>query len=151
MRNLWKGFVAVALGVVAIAVAEEAAQAAKKEAVVKEGTLVCVGCHLEKQHGAEAQCSLYAKHAQGLLASDGTLWTILDNSRGHYFVTEKKLLGKPIRVHGFAFPKAQVLEAHRYDLKEGEAWVAYDFCRDCGWEKGDHKGKDLCEDCEKGK
>ncbi len=146
MKKLWMGFAVVLLGLFAAVVAEEAA---KKETVVKEGQIVCVGCHLEKQYGAEAQCTLYAKHAQGLLAADGTLWTFLDNTRGHSFITEKKLLGKPIRVHACAFPKAQVLEALTYELKEGEAWVAYDFCKNCGWEKGDHKGKDLCRDCEK--
>ncbi len=146
MKSVWKGFAAAVLGLAALAAAEEAA---RKETVVKEGQVVCVGCQLEKQYGAEAQCTLYARHAQGLLASDGSLWTFLDNTRGHYYITEKKLLGKPIRVHGDAFPKAQILDARTYDLKEGGAWVAYDFCRDCGWEKGDHQGRDLCGDCAK--
>ena len=146
MRDILKGLAVVVLAAAAVALG---AEPSKKEPVVKEGEIVCVGCHLEKEFGAEPQCTLYAKHAQGFLASDGTLWTVLDNTRGHHLVTEKKLQGKPMRFHGYAFPKTQVLEARTYELKEGDAWVAYDYCRECGWEKGDNKGLDLCEDCQK--
>lgn len=148
MRNILAA--SVLAGMIAVAAFADAPKGAKEE-IVKEGQLVCVGCHLQKEHGADAQCTLYAKHAQGLLASDGTLWTLIDNTRGHAFVTDKKLAGKPIRIHGWAFPKTQVLEIHRYDLQEGGKWAAYDYCKTCGWEPGDHKGKDLCEDCESGK
>lgn len=147
MHRILIGLLLAGLSVMAGFIGAAEPQAAKGEQVVKEGQLVCVGCHLEKQYGAIAQCTLHAKHAQGLLAEDGTLWTILDNSRGHFLITERKLQGKTLRVHGRAFPKTQVLEAHRYDLKEGEKWVAYDYCKVCGWEPGDHKGTDLCEDC----
>lgn len=146
MRRLIAGILAVA----AVALAAEGDGKPGRTEVSKEGTLVCVGCHLEKRHGARAQCTLYSKHAQGLLASDGALWTFLDNTRGHELVTNRKLLGKPVRVHGWGFPGAQVLEARRYDLREGEAWTAYDFCRNCGWERGNHDGKDLCGGCETG-
>ena len=156
LNGILKGFAGVVVGVAALALSEEhpagGVDAGKKKAeVVKEGVLVCVGCHLEKEHGASAQCTLHAKHAQGLLAPDGSLWTLLDTARGHTLVTDRKLLGKPIRLHGWGFPKAQVLEAHRYDLKEGEAWVAYDYCKECGgFEKGDNQGKDLCAGCQTG-
>ena len=150
---MFRSIGSLVIGVVALAalaLGAELDKAARKEVLI-EGQLVCVGCHLEKQYGAQAQCTLYAKHAQGLLAADGTLWTLLDTARGHYLVTDKKLLGKPIRLHGWSFPKTQVLEGHRYDLKEGEAWVAFDYCKSCGgFEKGANKGKDLCEGCQSG-
>ena len=34
--------------------------------------------------------------------------------------------------------------------KEGDAFTQYDFCKNCGFEKGDNKGKDLCEGCQSG-
>ena len=39
------------------------------------------------------------------------------------------------------------IEISKYQLKEGEKWVAYDYCKTCGWEPGDHKDTDLCEEC----
>ncbi len=128
--------------------ADDAKPAGKQPAQIA-GRLVCVGCHLEKEYGAASQCTLHSKHAQGLLAEDGTLYTILDNARGHFFVTDKKLAGAPIRIEGFTFPKAQVLEAVRYQKKDGERWVQQDYCRICGFEPGDNKGGDLCDDCQK--
>ena len=32
-------------------------------------------------------------------------------------------------------------------FKEGDKWVAYDYCKTCGFEPGDNKDKDLCDDC----
>ena len=49
------------------------------------------------------------------------------------------------------FPKAQYVEVSKYQLKDGEKWVAYDYCKNCGWEPGDHKDTDLCEECAAGK
>jgi hypothetical protein len=124
-----------------------AAAAAEKQRIEVAGTLVCLGCHLEKEYGAEAQCTLHAKHAQGFLAEDGTLYTLLDNGRGHLLITEKKLAGAPLRLEAYAFPKTQILEVIRFKKKEGGEWVQHDYCRNCGFEKGDHPGRDLCEEC----
>ncbi|MBI2931960.1 MAG: hypothetical protein HYY16_09935 [Planctomycetes bacterium] len=94
------------------------------------GRIVCVGCTLEKQEGgAEAQCTLHAKHAQGLLRVDGTLWTFVDNARGHAVITNAKLREKEIKILGWRFPKAQYIEVSKYQIKEGERWVPYDFCK----------------------
>jgi hypothetical protein len=124
-------------------------KASRKQKIELLGKLGCVGCHLEKEYAAEAQCTVHAKHAQGFLADDGTLYTILDNARGHILITEKKLAGTLLRVEGFTFPKAQVLEVVRFKKKQGDQWVQVDYCKNCGFEPGDNKGKDLCEDCAK--
>lgn len=125
------------------------AKAPKKQKVELAGKLVCVGCHLEKEYGAEAQCTVHAKHAQGFLADDGTLYTVLDNARGHFLIAEKKLAGTPLQIEGYVFPKAHVLEVVRFKKKQGEQWVQQDYCKNCGFEAGDNKGKDLCDDCAK--
>lgn len=123
-----------------------------KDRVEIAGTIVCIGCTLEKQDGgADAQCTLHAKHAQGLLAADGALWTLVDNAKGRRVITNEKLRGKEVKILGWKFPKAQYVEVSKYQVKEGDAWVAYDYCKNCGFEKGDYKDKDVCEDCAKEK
>lgn len=120
-----------------------------KDRVEIAGTIVCVGCTLEKQSGADAQCTLHAKHAQGLLAADGTLYTFVDNAKGHIVMTNEKLRGKDVKILGWTFPKSNYIELSKYQVKEGDKWVAYDYCKTCGFEKGDNKDLDLCEDCKK--
>lgn len=111
------------------------------------GKIVCIGCQLQNQAGgASSECTLHAKHAQGLLTDDGWLWTFVDNTKGHHLITEKKLLGKEIKVFGWTFPKTKYIEVSKYALKEGDEWVAYDYCKVCGFEPGDNKDTDLCED-----
>jgi hypothetical protein len=113
------------------------------------GKIVCIGCTLEQQDGgADSQCTLNAKHAQGLLMADGTLWTFVDNARGHHLITTDKLKGKEVKVLGWKFPKAQYIEAWKFQLKDGDKWVPYDYCKVCGFEAGhDNKDRDLCDDC----
>ena len=112
------------------------------------GKIVCIGCALEQQEGgADSQCTLHAKHAQGLLMADGTLWTFVDNARGHGVITNARLKDKEVKVLGWKFPKTQYVELWKFQLKDGDKWVAYDFCKVCGLEPGDHKDKDLCDDC----
>ncbi|MBI2898555.1 MAG: hypothetical protein HYY17_00035 [Planctomycetes bacterium] len=101
-----------------------------KDRVEVAGKIVCIGCTLEQREGgADAQCTLHAKHAQGLLLEDGTLWTFVDNARGHHAITNRKLLGRDVKVLGWKFPKAKYVELWKYQVKEGDAWVAYDFCK----------------------
>ncbi len=120
-----------------------------KDRVEIQGTVVCVGCALEKDSGADAQCTLHSKHALGLQGTDGLLYTFLDNAKGHIAMTNAKLRDKEVKVLGWKYPKSQVLEIFKYQVKEGDKWVAYDYCKTCGFEKGDHKDLDLCDDCKK--
>jgi hypothetical protein len=101
-----------------------------KDRVEIAGTIVCIGCTLEKQDGgADAQCTLHAKHAQGLLMADGTVWTFVDNTKGHLLITNEKLRGKEVKILGWKFPKAQYIEVFKYQVKNGDKWVAYDYCK----------------------
>ena len=95
-----------------------------------EGTVVCIGCTLQKQEGgANAQCTLHSKHAQGLLMKDKTLWTLVDNDRGHMVITNKKMRGKTVKINGWSFPKAQYIEISKYKIKKGDEWIGYDYCK----------------------
>jgi hypothetical protein len=94
------------------------------------GKIVCIGCTLENQEGgANAQCTLHSKHALGLLAADGTLWTFVDNAKGHLVITNGKLRDKEVKVLGWKFPKTQYLEISKYQVKDGDKWVPYDYCK----------------------
>lgn len=76
-----------------------------------KGELVCIGCSLKKLDGANAQCSLYAQHAIGFKTADGTLWSIVDNAKGHDIINAHKLLGhKTATINGWIFPLAHFIE-----------------------------------------
>lgn len=111
------------------------------------GTIVCIGCTLEKEAGADAQCTLHSKHAQGLLMADGALWTFVDNAKGHLVAGNDKLRGKEVKIFGWKYAKSQYIEVFKYQVKDGDKWIAWDYCKTCGFEKGDNKDTDLCEDC----
>lgn len=112
------------------------------------GKIVCIGCQLQQQQGgADSECTLHAKHAQGLVTEDGWLFTFVDNTRGHHLITNKKLLGQEIQVLGWTFPKSKYIEVSKYKLKKDGEWVQHDYCKVCGFEPGDHGDSDLCEDC----
>lgn len=114
-----------------------------------KGKIVCIGCTLENQEsGADAQCTLHAKHAQGLLMADGTLWTFVDNTKGHFLVTNEKLKDQEVAVFGWKWSKAHYIEVSKYKVKKGSKWIDYDYCKICGFEAGhDNKDTDLCPDC----
>ena len=83
--------------------------------------------------------------------ADGTLWTFVDNAKGHLVITNEKLRGKDVKVLGWRFPKAQYVEVSKYQVNEGTKdapkWAPYDYCKTCGFEPGDNHDTDLCEDC----
>lgn len=120
--------VAALLGLLA-PVQDKAKKRELKDRVEIPGTIVCVGCYLEKEAGADSQCTLHAKHAQGLLGTDGLLYTFLDNAKGHIVRTNEKLRGKEIKILGWRYPRSQVIEVSKFQLKEGDKWVQWDYCK----------------------
>jgi hypothetical protein len=75
------------------------------------GELVCVGCSLKKLDGANAQCDLYAHHAIGFKTADGTLWSIVDNAKGHDVIRSHELLEKKkATITGYLYPIAHFIE-----------------------------------------
>ena len=119
-----------AFAAIAAAAQEKPKPRDNKDRLEIAGKIVCIGCALANQEGgAEAQCTLHAKHAQGLLAADGTLWTFVDNARGHLVITNAKLKDKDVKVLGWKFAKAQYVEISKYQVKEGDKWVAWDYCK----------------------
>ncbi len=82
------------------------------------GELVCVGCSLKKLDGANAQCSIYAQHLVGFKAGDGTLWSIIDNEKGHDVTRAHTLLEhKKATITGYMFPIAHFIEIVDIDVE----------------------------------
>lgn len=146
-----RGVTAAAIGILfcaSLLFAQEKAKTKElKDRVEIPGTIVCIGCTIEKEYGADAQCTLHAKHAQGLAMADGPIWTFVDNARGHFLITNDQLRGKEVKIMGWKYPKSQYIEVSRYQVKEGDKWIAYDYCKTCGFEKGDYKDSGLCDEC----
>ena len=79
--------------------------------VAVTGELVCIGCNLKKLDGANAQCDLYAHHAIGFKTLDGTLWSIVENAKGHDIVRSHTLLeNKKAAMTGWLYPIAHYIE-----------------------------------------
>jgi len=137
------------LAVVAVAATQDFKQRDNKDRQEIAGKIVCIGCTLQKQEGgANSQCTLHAKHALGLLAADGTLWTFVDNAKGHLVIGNAKLKDKEVKIFGWKFAKAQYVEVSKYQVKDGDKWVPYDYCKTCGFEANhDNKDTDVCDHC----
>ena len=107
-----------------------------------KGELVCVGCSLKKLDGANAQCNLYAQHAIGFKAADGTLWSLVDNAKGHDITRALKLLGhKKAEISGWMFPLARFIEIDSIKV-DG---VSADQIAKAGWEEDQLLAKRLAE------
>ncbi|MBI3921536.1 MAG: hypothetical protein HY318_08980 [Armatimonadetes bacterium] len=113
----------IALGLFAMA-AMSAGVMAREDKAAKEttlsGTLVCIGCTLNKEHGAKAQCSVYG-HQHGLRTADGKIYTFLENDqskdlRAGKSKDEDNLHGKKVEVTGTVFPKTQIIDVTSYKL-----------------------------------
>jgi hypothetical protein len=73
--------------------------------------LVCLGCSLKKMSGANAQCNLYTLHDIGIRLGDGTLWSIVNNQKGHDIIRAHDLVGeKKATVTGWLYPAANHIE-----------------------------------------
>ncbi len=130
MKTVWAVAAILAIAGAVVAAQDKFKKRDNKDRQEYAGKIVCIGCTLENQDGgANAQCTLHAKHALGLLASDGTLWTFVDNAKGHLVITNAKLRDKEVKVLGWKFPKTQYVEVSKYQVKDGDKWVPYDYCK----------------------
>ncbi len=107
-----------------------------------KGELVCLGCSLKKLDGANAQCNLYSHHAIGFKAADGTLWSIVDNAKGHDIIRAHELLEhKNATISGWMFPLAHFIEIDSIEV-EG---VSAEKIAKAAWEEDQLLAKRLAE------
>lgn len=104
--------------------------------------VVCLGCSLKKLGGANAQCGLYDAHDAGLKLADGSLWSIVNNAKGHDIIrAHGAVIGKNAKVTGWMYPNAHYIEiknitvdgvskeiiaasAHKEDMKVAKALMS---------------------------
>ncbi len=104
------------------------------------GELLCVGCTLKKLDGANAQCNLYTHHAIGFRAGDGTLWSIVDNAKGHDVIQSHELLeNKKATITGWIYPLAHFIEIDEIKV-DG---VSKADIQKAGWEEDQLIAKEL--------
>jgi hypothetical protein len=104
------------------------------------GELRCIGCSLKKLDGANAQCDLYAHHAIGFMAGDGTLWSIVDNDKGHDITRAHTLLEKKkATITGWMYPLAHYIEIDEIQV-EG---ITKAEIQKTAWEEDQLMGKRL--------
>lgn len=100
--------------------------------ITLKGELVCVGCSLKKMNGANAQCSLFAHHAMGFKAGDGTLWSIVDNEKGHDIIRAHTLLGnRSATISGWIYPLAHFVEIDTIEVQG----VSMEEIQKAAWEE----------------
>ena len=108
--------------------------------VTLRGELLCIGCSLKKLDGANAQCDLYAHHAIGFRAGDGTLWSIVDNDKGHDITRSHTLLEKKkATITGWMYPLAHYIEIDEIQV-DG---VTKEEIQKAAWEEDQLMGKRL--------
>ncbi|MCP4051128.1 MAG: hypothetical protein GY730_10540 [bacterium] len=86
--------------------------------ITVEGKLVCIGCSLKKLSGANAQCSLYSQHDTGLQLKDGSIWSIVNNQKGHDIIrAHHTVINKTARITGWLYPNARHIEIDSISVK----------------------------------
>lgn len=100
--------------------------------ITLSGELLCIGCTLKKLDGANAQCDLYTHHAIGFKTADGTLWSIVDNAKGHDVINSHDLVeNKKATITGWIYPIANFIEIN--DIKVDGVTTAE--IQKAGWEE----------------
>jgi len=100
--------------------------------ITLSGELLCIGCTLKKLDGANAQCDLYTHHAIGFKTADGTLWSIVDNAKGHDVINSHDLVeNKKATITGWIYPIANFIEID--DIKVDGVTTAE--IQKAGWEE----------------
>jgi hypothetical protein len=82
------------------------------------GEIVCLGCSLKKLGGANAQCGLYDAHDAGIKLKDGTLWSIVNNAKGHDIIRgHGAVIGKKATISGWIYPNAHYIEINKITVE----------------------------------
>jgi len=111
---------------------QKAQQATKAEQVTMKGTLVCLGCDLNKAEGARAACPAYG-HKHALKTADGKYINFLENQYSADLIKGEKFHNKQIEVHGLYYANANQLDVEDFTV----AGKKMSWCGHC-------KGMDGC-------
>ncbi len=87
------------------------------EKIIIVGKIVNIAYELQhRPGGADSQDPLFSKGRQGIMTSDKSIWTFVDNIKGQDLQWNKKYLGKFVKVEGWAFYDAQYFEVDKFNI-----------------------------------
>jgi len=99
------------------------------EEVVVTGKVICLGCHLKKDKGAKAQCSIYGhtnaivlekvidQQGKKLNELNGKIYEFLHNDQSDKLIKDHQLVGKTIIVVGKIYSEANIIEVNFFKVK----------------------------------
>jgi hypothetical protein len=109
--------IAVTIIAIASAVSSVGVQAntpAVQNSVVITGEIQCIDCAVAQQWGVSSECDKYG-HRNGIVAEDGTMWTVKHSDRWAPFVHDTSIWGTVVTVDGH-----QCGAAHYVDIRTVE-------------------------------
>lgn len=83
------------------------------------GRVICIGCYLKENYGANIDCSKKGHHL-GLLTDDGSLWSFADNNQADKLISTKNMIGKTLHIEGQIFYNAHFIDLNNYQLVDSE-------------------------------
>lgn len=104
-----------------------------KDRIYLVGTVIGLEAHLKhRPGGADIEPGLLEPVTQAILTGDGRIWHLLANARGIEVLRNPRWQGARLRLHGWAYPEAQVFEIDSYVhmVRPGQE-IPYRFCHDC--------------------
>lgn len=90
--------------------------------VVVTGKIICLGCHLKKEKGAQAQCSIYGHtnaivlekvvdhHGKKFDELKGKIYQFLHNDASDKLIKDHSYTGKILVIVGKIYPEANLIE-----------------------------------------
>jgi hypothetical protein len=99
----------------------------KAENAAFEGTLVCLGCDLNKADGARAECTTYG-HKHALKTPDGKYVNLLENKYSADLLKGEKYSGKTVKVSGMYYADANQLDVESFAV-DGKKTSWCDHCK----------------------
>lgn len=111
-----------------------------KDRVYVTGKIVCIEDLVKhRAGGADINVGEVGPATQGILTTDGKCWHVLENRRGQQIARNPAWIGHTIRVHGWVFPDAQLVEIDSLTDVVGDGnETQYRFCFDCQQLVPDH-------------
>ena len=115
--HLWIGEASAHCGMCGMGEEDKVEAVTKASPVTLKAKVICLGCSLKKEQGANAQCSVYG-HQHALKTEDGKIWTILENDISTELINSHEYAGKEIEIAGKIFGSTQIIEIESFKLVE---------------------------------
>lgn len=80
-----------------------------------KGKLVCIGCTLKSESGANSSCSVYG-HKHGFQTEDGSIYSFVENDKTSKLITDMKDHDAAIEVTGIFFHNAHYIDVVSYKI-----------------------------------